>query len=75
MASSSCKSSGLTYDGGANSCKVSGSTNLTYILFLSLSTFPSLSFLGVNPKPLILILVPPIEGPDLGVYDATNGSV
>lgn len=52
---------------------MSGSTNLTNILFFFLSVFPSLSFLGVNPNPLILTRVPPIDGPDLGVKKEIQG--
>jgi len=52
---------------GARSSPDWGSTKRTNILFLAGSTFPYLSFLGVNPKPDITRRVPPTEGPEWGV--------
>ena len=67
---SSSDSSSVTSWGAANYSPVSGSMNLAHIL-LSLSGFPSWSLIGLKPKPFIFIFVPPIEGPEWGVYADT----
>lgn len=66
IAWSSVKSSGETFVVYDKTSPVSGSTNLIYILFFFLSGFPSISFLGVNPKPVKVNLVPPMLGPLIG---------